>query len=89
MAKQIRVTPDTLHNSLGGETVVMNLVSGEAFALDKVGQRIWELIQEHGDRDAVVEELMEQFKASTMEIGEDVDAFLEKLAAKGLLEVSA
>ena len=56
MTRRIRVTPDTLHNSLGGETVVMNLDSGEAFALDAVGQRIWELIQEHGERDAVVED---------------------------------
>lgn len=89
MVGRIRITPDTLHNSLGGETVVMNLVSGEAFSLDAVGQRIWELIQEHGDRDAVVEELMDQFAASAEEIGADVDSFLDNLTSRGLLEVDA
>lgn len=86
MPSKIRITPDTLHNSLGGETVVMNPVSGEAFALDAVGQRIWELIQEYGDRDAIVEELMDQFSASADEIGEDVDSFLENLTSRGLVE---
>ena len=78
-----------MHKSLGGETVVLSLGSNEAFSLDATGQRIWELIQEYGDRDAVVEELTDQFEATAEEIGADVDAFLERLTAKGLIEAGS
>jgi hypothetical protein len=86
MTERICVTPDTLHNTLGKETVVMNLLSGESFSLDAVAHRIWELVLEHGERDRVVDELMDQFEAPAEEIGAEVDSFLSKLTAKGLLE---
>ncbi len=81
----IEITPDTLHRGLGADTVLVNLETGFCFSLDRVGRRIWELIQDHGDRALIEEVLIAEFDEAPEKISVDLTAFLQTLVDKGLV----
>lgn len=83
----VRIAPDVLHRSLGGETVLMNLDSGETFSLDRWGCRTWALIEEHGDLRRIEEVLGSEFDVDHATVRRDVAVFLAELEAKGLVEL--
>lgn len=87
MGTAIRISPDVLHRSLGGETVLMHLESGATFSLDRWGHRTWRLIEEHGEREAVERALAAEFDADRETVRRDVGVFLAELEAKGLVEL--
>ena len=87
MATSIHIAPGVLHRTLGRETVLMNLESGETFALDEQGCRIWALIEEHGDRAAVEQILAKEFDCDVGTISKDMGEFLLQLESHGLVEL--
>lgn len=87
MSAVIRIGSDVLHRSLGGETVLMHLDSGETFSLDRWGHRAWALIERHGDRELVERALVEEFEVDLETVRRDLGVFLAELEAKGLIEL--
>lgn len=87
MARKISLHPEALHNSLGGETVVLSLATGESFSLDSTGQRIWQLLQDLGDREAVAKRLVEEYEGDDQDIRHDLDEFLKELESRGLIVI--
>lgn len=84
----IEIASETLHRSLAGEAVLINLTSGIWFRLDPTGSRIWELIQAHGDQARIERQLVREFDAEPETIAEDVAEFLRQLVEKGLITVA-
>jgi hypothetical protein len=84
----IRVSPGTLHRELQGEGVLLQLDSGEYFGLDPVGQRIWALINEHGDLDAVLAQLLEEFDVDADTMTRDLDTLVSELIEHRLVEAA-
>jgi hypothetical protein len=83
---------DTFHASdgvvcreLDGEAVLLNLDSGMYFGLDRIGTRIWQLVEEHGQLDAIVAALGEEYDAGPETLRQDVSDLLSALAARGLI----
>lgn len=68
-----------------GETVVMNLNSGEFFSFIDTAREIWKLIDGTRDRAALLAALADTFAAEPNEIAADLDPFLQSLAAAGLI----
>ena len=69
---------------LGGEAVLLDVGRGVYFGLDEVAYRIWTLLGEGNDADAIVARLTEEFNAEPAEIRADVAAFLDTLVERGL-----
>lgn len=82
----IRVSPGTLHRELQGEGVLLQLDSGEYFGLDPVGQRIWTLITELGDLEAVLARLLEEFDVDADTMTRDLDSLVTELIDHRLVE---
>ena len=78
---------DQVSSEVGGEMVALNLKSGLYYSLNRVGTRIWQLVQEPrrvGDvRDAIVE----QFNVDVERCHRDVLRLIQELADKGLVKV--
>ena len=87
MTASVRVGGETLHRSVGGETVLLNLRSGECLTLDDIGQRTWELLVDRGDREQVAAKLIEEFEGDPGVIRADLDEFLGELVDRGLIEI--
>jgi hypothetical protein len=84
----IRVSPGTLHRELHGEGVLLQLDTGEYFGLDPVGQRIWTLITECGDLEAVLARLLEEFDVDSDTMTRDLDALVTELIDHRLVEAA-
>jgi len=59
---------------------------GNHFGINQVGVRIWELLEDAGSVDALVDALLREFDISAMRCRAEVDAFLAELLARGLVE---
>jgi hypothetical protein len=59
---------------------------GSIFVLNGVGHRIWELLDGATNFDAILSALVERFDVSTEEASVDLQAFVERLSAAGLVE---
>jgi hypothetical protein len=83
----VRIREDVVFRKLEGEAVILNLATGTYYGLDAVGTRIWELIQEQGGVDAVLEAMLHKYEVEPARCEQDLLGLLRKLHAKGLIEV--
>jgi hypothetical protein len=82
-----RVTIDetTAWQMVDGQVVMLELESEHYYRLDAVGSRMWELLSEDGDVDAAYVQLLEEYEVDGDVLRTDLDDFIERLTANGLL----
>lgn len=85
LAASLRVADDVVFRELDGEAVILNLASGVYFGLDQVGTRIWQLIEQHGGLDKVLEALREEYDAAPDALERDLVVLASQLVDKGLV----
>ena len=86
---RVRITPDVLHQELGGETVLLNLANESYFGLDEVGTRIWQVLGETRSTTAVVTRLLDEYDVSADQLRGDVERLMAQLADAGLVSFDA
>lgn len=64
---------------------MLELDSEHYFRLDDVGSRMWELLSEGGDVDSAYARLLEEYEVDAGVLRADLEDFIERLTAKGLL----
>ena len=84
---RIRILDDVLFQQLQGESVLLNLRSGVYLGLDKVGTRIWELLQEDGRLERVVSRMTDQFEVTESQCREDLVELVGRMEKEGLVEI--
>jgi hypothetical protein len=80
-----RAGPDVIVRELEGEMVLLNLASGVYFGLDRVGARVWQLVDEHATLDGVLAVMREEFDAPADVLERDVLRLVSELAGQGLV----
>ena len=85
--QRVRVPPSTLYRELEGETVLLQLDSGEYFGLDKTATRIWQLIVEKADLHQVEAAMLEEFDVDRTVLSHDLARVVDQLSAKHLIEI--
>jgi hypothetical protein len=74
---------------LGDEAILLHAETGVYFGLDAVGTRIWALLNQCLDDDAIVSRLVDEFAVDPTVLRRDVDRFLGQLQEHGLISRSA
>jgi hypothetical protein len=77
--------PDTLFNQIDGEVVMLSIENSEYYGMDKVGSRIWEMLEQPHSFKALVTILMEEYEVSEQQCNDDTLAFIKKLTDKNLV----
>ncbi len=67
---------------------VLNLKTGTYYALDRVGSRVWELVQNPRRIQEILEHLLEEFNVEAEECETDLRVLLQEMAIAGLVEVT-
>ena len=80
------MSPDVLFRELEGESVLLNLETEQYYVLEDVGTRMWQLLAQHGEVDAVIPQLMNEYDVSEDTVRGDLVALIEALAAAGLVK---
>ncbi len=79
----IRKQGDWLSAKVGDELVMMSAEKGNYIGLSEVGARIWELIEEPKDIDAVCAQLLDEFDVAPDICRAEVETFLNELVTHG------
>ena len=79
--------PDVMHETIDGEVIAINLVTGNYYSLRGTGATVWSLVSESGpvsSRD-VAGALSHRFTTERAEIEAGVERFLAELSDEGLV----
>lgn len=74
-----------LFADLGEEGVLLDTEAGTYYTLDAVGTRAWQLLQERGSLEPVIQVLLQEFDVAEERLRSDVEAFIARLESLGLL----
>jgi hypothetical protein len=77
-----------LFRDLGGEAVILDLHSGTYFGLNAAGTRIWQLIEQRGRLDAVLDQLCLEYDAAPDRLRTDLLDLVARLAEARLGELT-
>ena len=83
--EQYAVHPSVICRELGGETVLLNLVSGIYYGLDAVGTRVWQLLVEGRTISGVCEAMLEEFDVAPDVLHDDVVRLVGELRDRGIV----
>lgn len=83
----ISIAPDVISQEVSGETVILDLNSEHYFGLDEVGTRIWQLIEEKGNLQAIYDQLLAEFDVGEEQLQDDLADLVERVAGAGLVSL--
>ncbi len=78
-------SPKVIHETIDGETVIVNLDSGNYYSLDKVGAEIWTLIGKGISLHGVIENMTFRYSGQREEIDRVVSQFVDELMQEALI----
>jgi hypothetical protein len=78
-------TPEVAHETLDGESVIVNLESGFYYSLRKVSAVIWLWLEQGCSPAQIVTKLAESYQLAEDTLSADVSAFLERLLQEKLI----
>ncbi len=88
LAFEAKISPDVLFRELAGEAVLLDLKSQRYFGLDPVGTRIWQLLDERGRTEGVLQAMLDEFEVEEADLRRDIADFLRELEEAGLIELT-
>jgi len=79
---------DVMHQSIAGETVLLDLNSETYFSLNETGTRVWHLLEQPASLASIHGTLCSEFDASASTIEADLLELGSRLIDAGLLDIS-
>lgn len=86
----MKINPHVIRRNIAGENVLIPIGRSATdtdglFMLSEVAGRIWELIEDGQDRDAIIRILLQEYDAPESQIAADYDEFINDMVKCGLL----
>jgi hypothetical protein len=85
---RVEVGDQVFFRELDGETVLLNIDTGQYYGLDEVGTRVFLLLREHQALDKVLNILEAEYDVPPDKLRTDVIGLMERLSAHGLLKIA-
>jgi hypothetical protein len=74
-----------IHDTIDGETVIVNLDSGNYYSLDKVGAEIWGLIEKNASMTEITEHIVNRYNGEREEIEKAIEQLMDELQKEALI----
>jgi len=84
----LRKNGNLLMQEVGDEVVILDLANEMYFALDQVGLRFWQLLDEVSSFDAIVDRLGHEYEVDRERLAADMETFVATLLEKGLVRMA-
>ncbi|WP_417617088.1 lasso peptide biosynthesis PqqD family chaperone [Parasphingorhabdus sp.] len=81
-------SPDLVASELEGEVVLLSVESSHFYNLNRIGSRIWDLLDQPLSIPEICRELMAQFNVSPTDCESEVRQFIEKMLDQGLFRLA-
>jgi hypothetical protein len=80
-----RIPNTILLQKIDGESILLDSNSNQFFALNPIGEQIWELLTQSKEPAAILEALQQLYDAPQEVLKNDISTFLNVLVDRGLL----
>jgi hypothetical protein len=80
-----RAIPEALVATLSDGAVLLNLQTKRYFSLNETGTRIWELVRESADEEAIVHALLTEYEVEEAMVRTEVRRILDELLEAQLI----
>ncbi len=87
LPRKITIPPDVLAQAMADEVVLLNLGNDHYYGLDPVGTRMWELLKERGEPEAILPQLLSEFEIDEATVRRDLAKLIDELQQAGLVTV--
>ena len=91
MDKSVRFrinNPKVIHETIDGETVIVNLDSGNYYSLDAIGADIWEYIVKNISIPGIIGTIASRYTGEREEIERAVNQFVDEMQRENLIAVN-
>ena len=85
---RVERVPDALFQEMEGETVFLEMASGEYYGIDDVGSRMWQALEDTENVESAVQRLLGEYRVEESVLRRDLAELIEKMRAAGLVTVS-
>jgi hypothetical protein len=85
--RRLRVPAHVACRVVDGAAVLFNAETGQYFALDDVGTRVWSLLTALVDVPSVYDTLLSDYQVAPDVLRRDLDALIESLRSRGLVQI--
>jgi hypothetical protein len=79
--------PGMLFNEIDGEVVMLSIENSEYYGMDKVGSRIWQLLENPMRFNELVIKLMDEYEVTEDQCRHETLEFVKKIMEKRLLNL--
>jgi hypothetical protein len=86
LGERLRVPQRITFRRVREEMALLDVDSGVYFGLDEIGARMWELLVELGNLEAVAQRMEQEYDVTGERLRGDLLRLAEELRAKGLIE---
>ena len=86
--QQLRASREVLSRQLDGETVLLDLGGGPYYSLNEVGSAVWDRLAGEPTLGSLVRALLSEFDVEEATLRADLDALLQDLLERGLVELA-
>jgi hypothetical protein len=80
-----RPDPDVVAQRLGDEIVLVHMNTDRIFVLNRTGARLWELLCEQFDQEAIRRRLVSEFDVDEAQVAGEVDELLRALMKEQMI----
>ncbi len=80
--------PGMLFNEIDGEVVMLSIENSEYYGMDKVGSRIWQLLENPMRFNELVSCLMEEYDVTEEQCHQETLDFIKKMTEKKMLDLA-
>ncbi len=84
----VTISDQVISQEVSGETVLLDLESESYFGLDEVGTRVWQLLNEDGNLQYVLDTMLEEFEVDKDTLESDLSELLNNLQTAGLIAMT-
>lgn len=85
LTRNFTPAPEAADSSVGDETVILHLGNNTYYGLDPLGTRIWEMLKEGQQPDAIRDVLLTEYDVEAGILETDMRKFLSDLLAHDIL----
>ena len=85
LTDKFTISPEAIARQVGDETVILDLAGEAYFGLNRVGTRIWQLMDEGKTVSEICDALIEQYDVSRDQLEQDTLRLARNLAEKSLI----
>lgn len=81
----IQVSAHVAHESVGEHVVILDLNAGRYFSLEGSAARVWELILDGLDKQAIIQQMLSEYDVSETTLSRDITQLTRQMIDRGLL----